>query len=82
MQQDIARGSVPAAAYAVTKASVILAHLPDVVSTLVGIAALVYYYLVISKLLAERRAVAQQLQQSSARVAVPILEERHGSETD
>lgn len=35
-----------------------LAHLPDIISVLVGLAALIYYWLVISKLLRERRGAS------------------------
>ena len=60
----------------------IVSHLPEAITVLVGLASLFYYWLVISEKLEQRKAQRDQIKQSATRVAVPILEERHGPSSD
>lgn len=77
MQNPAVQHTISATPLLATGAA-LFAHLPETLSCLVAIASLFYYYLVISDKLAQRRAVRDALKQSADRVAVPILEDRHG----
>lgn len=50
----------------------VLSQLPVIVSTLVGICALFYYYLVITKELRARAAEREQIRQSGKRVVAKV----------
>lgn len=71
MSSPVLNHSINGAVAAAPVAS-ILAHFPLMVSTTVGLAALWYYYLVITKELRARAAEKAQLKMSAARVVEKI----------
>lgn len=61
-------------------ASSFWAHAPEVVTLTLGLLGIVWYCMQIADWLQRKFRIARQLQQSGARVATPILEERHGTD--
>lgn len=65
------------AAVAIPVASVVL-HLPEILTAIVSLLGIVWYAILIFDWVSKKISTRRQLKQSADRVAVPILEERHG----
>lgn len=76
----LAHHAANAAAVVIPVASVTF-HLPEVITVLVGILGIIWYAILIGEKIARWRAQWKQTRQSTGRVAVKELEERHDNYT-